>query len=108
MKAINRFAQTVFEPMGGVQQRTFLADYKDGNGESYHQTHTLLLPPGSSSDDNEAVEAIRRTLTAQGYTFVSVVELLDGYSAEQLERMKRDEAAKHMRLLFLSLDASDL
>lgn len=91
--------QTVFEPLG-IMPRLFLVDYLDKSNNCRNNESVLV----GNADDDFIKKEIIKDYAAQGFTVYSIIELLHGYTSEQLEsllRKDRQQGLLHMRPVYL-------
>ena len=97
--------RALFKDLGRAP-RMYTTDYIDAEGICKNVDSFIVVPPESEEDvDKLAIRGILADSAAKGFTVYSIYEILNGYSNEQLEQMPRAEALKHVRRLYLDIDA---
>ena len=82
--------------------RCFVADYKDENGIDYNQELFSIAPPGMRLET--VARLAKEEIERKGRTVTGIVEILDGYTYAELEKLDRKEAMKHARVLYAHPD----
>lgn len=72
-----------------LQFHRFIADYKDSNGNDYHQV--LIVPDFFGQiPSKKALHGVKDVLEGQGYHVVAITEVFGNYSFEDLyDRLRR-------------------
>jgi len=92
----------ILEPIGG-RGRHFIVNYRDDNNNYFNIPVSMFQPPGVHLHPEEIQSGLIDPLEAKGYTVYFAVELLDGYTNEQLEALsKKDslEVSKHIDIIY--------
>jgi len=95
-------AAALQESIGG-RTRYFVVDYRDNQNNYFHKPASLLQPPGVEISPDEVRAGLIDPLEAEGYTVLVAVELLEGYTAEQLEALSKRGpfgASKHIEIIY--------
>ena len=92
-----KLCEYAFEPVG-IEIRTIMINYKDKDGADVHQEFSVI-PFGS---DNEIIRSMELFCKENGYTLVSVYELLNGHTNDSLTPLSFSEAKKNVKMLYLN------
>ena len=88
----------IVEPLG-ISPRIFSVDYRDKDNNYYHAESVLV----GNADDDFIVDGLVKDYAANGFIAYGVVEILNGYSSEELQALtisNPTEAVKHMRPVY--------